>query len=761
MPEFSAIGRALPRLDGAEKVSGLTRYAGDVRVPGMLHARLVLSPHAHARIVKIDGRAASALPGVVGVFSARDLPLAEPDPSDRNRSPLAIDRVVFNGHPVVAVVAESEALAEDAAALVQVEYEELPAALDPLDAMRADAPRVSEPGDAESDEAELAMHGASPGGGSLDEPTAPNIASTIHLRRGDAAAAMREADVVVERTYRTSMVHQGYLEPQAAVADIDPLGRMTIWTSTQALFYARSEVAAALGLPEHHIRVVAMPLGGGFGGKFVLLEPLAAALAAAVRRPVSLCLSRTEEFLATTPAPQSIFEVKTGARNDGRLVALEARVIFDTGAYAGAPLGIAGLILGGYYRFPHLDIRGWEVLTHKPGSGAYRAPGAVQATFAIESQMDEIARRLSIDPLELRLTNAVSEGDPMPNGRPWPRIGLRECLEQLKERLINRGRSAGSQDRNRVIRRGLGVAVGGWLGGVEPASAVCRVNGDGSLHVIVGTVDMSGTNTTLAQIAAEVFGAPVERVQVVNADTDSAPYAGASGGSKIIYTVGAAVQRAVEDARRQLLAIAGDHLEAAVHDLEIVDQQVRVRGVPDRSIAVAKLAEMSMEFGGKYEPIFGRGASATVARAPGFAAHLAEVEVDTETGRARVVGHVVAQDVGRALNPAAIEGQIQGAVAQGVGWALLERMAYDDHGRLRSATLMDYGLAASDQVPPVETVLIEVPSDLGPFGAKGVGEPPVIAAAAAIANAIADATGSRFTELPITSETISRACTRS
>ena len=750
-PRVSLIGRSLPRLDAAEKVSGVTRYAADLRLPGMLHARLVLSPHPHARIVRIDGKRAAALPGVVAVLSARDLPIPHPDPSNRNRSPLALDRALWNGHPVAGVVAESEAAAEDAAGLVEVEYEELPAVIDPIAALEPDAPLVQEPG-SEGDQAALAAHGASGGGQALDEKTGPNVANTVHFSRGDITRGFAEAGLVVERRYRTSMVHQGYLETQAAVASVDALGGVTIWASTQALFSARSEVAETLGIPEQKVRVVAMPLGGAFGGKFVLLEPLAAALAMALKRPVSLVLTRMEDFLAANPAPQSRFQVKTGVRRDGRLTALEARVVFDAGAFAGAPVSIACLLLGGYYRFPHLTIRGYEVLTHKAGNGAYRAPGAVQATFAIESQMDLMARELGIDPLELRRLNAVQEGDPMPNGRPWPKIGLTACLDRLSEHYRDRRRTP-----RPGARRGVGVAVGGWLGGVEPASAVCRMNRDGSLTVIVGTVDMSGSNTAFAQIAGEAFGLPVEQVTVVNADSDAAPYAGASGGSKITYTVGAAVERAAREARWQLLAIAARHLEAAVDDLELADGGVRVRGVPDRSVAIAELAGQSMQFGGRYEPVFGRGSVATVARAPGFAAHLSEVDVDPETGAVRVVDHVVVQDVGRAINPAAIEGQIQGAVAQGVGWALYERMAYDERGQLRSATLMDYALPAADQVPSVQATLVEVPSDAGPFGARGVGEPPVIAAAAAIANAVADATGKRFTELPITSEAVRAA----
>jgi CO/xanthine dehydrogenase Mo-binding subunit len=753
--ETAIIGQSLPRIDGGEKVAGLTRYAGDVPLPGLLHARLVVSPHAHARITRVDTRAAAAVPGVVRVFTGQELPLAKPDPSSRNRAPLAVDRVVFNGHPVVAVVAEAEAIAEDAAALVEIEYEELPVVTDPVEAMRPEAPRVRERAEeGEGDEEELGMHGAEQGSRPADESAAPNVVSTVKFVRGDVSKGFAEADVVVENRYVTSMVHQGYLEPRAARASIDSLGNVTVWTATQALFFTRAEVAKTLGLPERRVRVVATPLGGGFGGKFVLVEPLAAALAVALHRPVSLVMTRTEEFLATTPAPGSVFEMKTGITRDGRLAALQARVIFDAGAYSGAPVGIACLLLGGNYRVPHLDIRGYEVRTHKPGPGAYRAPGAVQAAFAMESQMDEMARRIAMDPLELRLRNAVVEGDLMTNDRPWPRIGLRECLETLREERRHRPKL--ERDGARSVRRGVGVAVGGWPGGVEPATAVCRLNTDGTLSVVLGTVDMSGTNTGMAQIAAESFGLPTGSVEVVNADTDAAPYAGASGGSKITYTVGAAVKQAAEHARQQLFAIAADHLEAAPQDLELVDGHVRVRGVPGRALAVAKIAELSMQFGAKYEPVFGRGSTATVARAPGFAVHLTEVEVETETGAVRVLDHLVVQDVGRALNPAAIDGQIRGAVAQGVGWALYERLAYDEYGRLQSATLMDYTLPRVEQVPSIRSVLVEVPAALGPFGAKGVGEPPVIGAAAAIANAVADATGVRVTELPIRSEELAQ-----
>src|SRR5436853_463418 len=478
MPPASTIGQSLPRVDGGEKAAGLTRFAADLVQPGMLHARLVLSHHAHARVLKVDARAARAVPGVVGVFTGRDLPLPHQDPSDRNRCPLALDRVRFVGHPVVAVVAESEAVAEDAAALVEVEYEILPAAVDALEAMRPEAPLVRERA-GEGDDAELGQHGAAGGGSTLTEALPPNVASTQHFSRGDIVKGFAEAHVVIERTYRTSMVHQGYLEPRVAVASVDALGSVTVWTTTQALFYTRSEVAEALGLPEHQVRIVATPLGGGFGGKFVLLEPLAAALTVALKRPVSLVLTRTEEFLTTTPAPPSVFELKTGVAKDGRLTASD-------------------------------------------------------------------------------------EGDLMANGNKWPRIGLRPCLERLKSERDQRKAAAPSQGR---LRRGVGVALGGWLGGIEPANAVCRLERDGTMSIIVGTVDMSGTNTTFAQIASEAFGLDPGLIRVVNPDTEAAPYAGSSGGSKITYTVGAAVEKAARDAREQLFAIAAKHLDAAVEDL--------------------------------------------------------------------------------------------------------------------------------------------------------------------------------------------------
>ena len=751
MPEYAVIGKSVPRVDGADKVTGQARFTGDLQPPGLLQARLVLSPYANARIVRIDADAARRVPGVVAVLTAADLPLVEPDSSSRKRDFLAREFALYHGHPVAAVVAETGAAAEDAVSLVDVEYDPQDPAVDLLAAMQPDAPlaRGDKPIEAG---AEQQMHATVSGG--EDEPEEalpPNVSSSLHFTRGDVEAALRDSDAVVEQTYRTSMVHQGYIEPQVTLATIDPLGDLTIYTSTQALFYTRAEVCAALGLPNHRVKVVAMTIGGGFGGKFMLLEALCGALALKLGRPVRLEYTRMEDFLAANPAPPAQFEVKLGARRDGTLTALQARVVFDTGAYSGSPLQIGSLLLGGFYKFPALEIRGYEVLTNKTPAGAYRAPGAVQASFAIESTMDLLADKLGMDRLELRKKNAAEEGDLRPNNQPWPRIGLRECLDRV-EQPLRQLQQASRSDGN--VREGVGLAVGGWPGGLEPATAICRLNHDGTLSVVLGSVDLSGTDTGFQLIAAEAFGVPPEQVEVVHGDTDTAPYAGGSGGSKITYTVGAALQRAAADARRQLLAMAAQHLEASVDDLELADGEVRVRGVPDRKVAVKELAAASMSFGGKYEPVFGRGASAQTTQSPGFAAHAARVSVDLDTGRVKVLDYVAVQDVGFAINPAEVEGQIVGGVLQGIGWALYERMAYDEQGQLITGSLLDYVVPSIGHTPNITPILVEVASSYGPYGAKGVGEPPVIPCPGAIANAVADAVGVRVAEIPITYQAV-------
>ena len=743
----TVLGKPLKRRDAEPKLRGDARYTDDLHLPGLLHARLVTSPYAHARILRIDCDAARRTPGVVAVFTGHDLLPEGPEPAERARHLLARDKVIYAGQPVAIVVAESPYVAADAAALVEVEYDELPAVIDPLAAMTPEAP-VIRPKELEGEWAEAGMHATVSGGEELDVRRLPaNVTNAVRFQRGDVMQGFASADVVIERTYRTPFVHQAYLEPHASVAVPRPDGGVTIYTTTQGQFYCRNVTATTLGLPHEMVTIVPMEVGGGFGGKTVLLEPLVAALALRLGRPVKLVLTRTEEFLLATPAPAAIFELRAGARRDGTLTALRARVIFDSGAYPGAPVTIALLLLGGTYRWEHLDLLGYEVLTNKPGTGAYRAPGVPQATFALEQLIDELARAIGQDPLELRLRNAARTGDLQPNGVPWPPIGLVDVLERARQHPLWRSRQ-------RRPNEGWGIAVGGWPGGIEPCAANIRLNHDGTFTVTLGAIDITGTHTVLAMIAAEVLEQPVERIRVKLLPTDGAPYAGMSGGSKITYTVGLAVQAAAEDAKRQLLEIAANELEAAPEDLELVDGAIRVRGMPDRQITLREIAHLSMVFGGKYAPVYGTGRSVVRQQSPGFNAQIAHVAVDPDTGEVEVLDLVAIQDVGRALNPALVEEQVHGGVGQGIGWALHEAMRWSENGQPLNPSFLDYDLPKASQLPPIAVELVEVPSPIGPFGAKGVGEPPVVPTAAAIANAIADAIGVHLSELPITPERV-------
>ena len=755
---LTIVGQSPARIDAREKLTGRAVFTADQDLRGLLHARLVLSPHAHAKIRKIPVDAAKGVPGVVAVLTAADLPFGEDAPNARGRCLLARGEARFPGEPVAAIVAESDAAAADAAARLAaaIEYDALPALIDPVAAADRSAPLV-QPG-LQGASSEAGAHGAAAAAQEDEEKPAGNVASRVKFARGDIERGLRDSAVVVRRTFRTAVVHQAYIEPHAAIADYDRTARrLTVWTPTQGLFYTREQTAGVLGLPESSVRIVPMPVGGGFGGKILLLEPIAGALAMVVGRPVRLVLTRAEEFQTATPAPQSILEVALGASRDGEFRALQARLLFDAGALPGAPVTICGLLMGGAYRVANLDIRGREVLTNTPPQGAYRAPGSVQAAFAIECLVDELAAALEQDPLELRVRNVSQEGDPMPDGGAWPRIGLRESLVAVRESRLWRERprrgGAGARAADGTPA-GTGVAVGGWLGGLEAASACIRPNPDGTIHVVVGSVDISGSSTSLVQIAAETLGVPMQQVRLVPEDSDGAPQSGMSGGSKIIYTVGSAVEKAAADARRQILALAAKRLEASAADLDIVDGTVRVRGVPSRAVALADVIKMTSGFGAQHAPVFGTASEAITTRSPAFGAHVAAVDVDPDSGRVRVTGYAVAQDVGKAINPALVRGQIHGGVAQGIGWALLEQVVYDEGGTLTTGTFADYALPRSTDVPPVDVQLVEVPSPRGPFGAKGVGEPPVVPVSAAIANGIADATGARVDSLPITPQRV-------
>jgi CO/xanthine dehydrogenase Mo-binding subunit len=745
------VGKPAPRIDGAAKVTGRAQYTDDVKLPRMLHAKVLSSPYAHAQIKSIDTVKARRIPGVEAVVTAAELPPYKKNPSNRRGIIFPDDEVLFFGQPVAAVLASDPHVAEQALGLVQVEYEALPPVVDPLEAMNEGAPLVRAPLE-DIDRSEEQGHTAVDLESGDKEGRSSNVASETPFKRGDVEAGFAEADVVVERTWRSPMVHQSYIEPHSTIADHD--GReLTVWSSTQAPFYIRDELAQTLGLAENQIRVIAAEMGGGFGGKIYLTELMVSALAMLVRRPVKYIMSRHEDMLAATPAPFAHIELKTGMKRDGTLTAIQARLVYDTGAFPGAAVPAGATAIGGYYKCPNLDILGLEVMTNKVSVGALRAPAAHNATYAIECHMDMMAAELGLDPLEVRLKNCVEEGDPIPSGQPYPRIGLKECLEAISESEVWKRRAANKGKPN----RGTGIAVGGWMGGLQPASAVVCLNSDGTINVTVGAADITGVNTSFQQITAEVLDVPLEQVTVTYGDTKTAPYAGMSAGSKTTYTVGRAVKLAAEDARRQMLEIAAQRLEATPEDLETVDGEVRVIGSPDKAITFKRIGRWTTNFGARYPVVVGRGAISATKTAPGFTAQAAEVEVDPDTGEVTLTGFAIAQDAGFAINPASVEGQMQGGSSQGLGLALWEEMQYDDQGRLLNGNLLDYRLPTARDLPPIETHIVEVASEEGPYGARIVGEPSIVPGIAAVANAVADATGARVTEAPITPERVLRA----
>jgi CO/xanthine dehydrogenase Mo-binding subunit len=470
-------------------------------------------------------------------------------------------------------------------------------------------------------------------------------------------------------------------------------------------------------------------------------------------------MTRREELEAGMPAPQVIIRLKAGVKRDGTLMALEAETIIESGAFSGAVLAVSGVFLASLYKWPNFEVRGFEVLTHKPSIAAYRAPVAPQTIFAIDSHMEQLARALGVDPVEFRLRHLMREGDPMASGQPWQSNGAAEVLRRLAEHPLwkNRAEWAAGSGKDGHGLRGTGLSLGGWLGGLQPTGATVRLNPDGSVSVLTGQVDIAGTNIALAQIAATAYGVDIDNVRITTGDTDVAPMTGLSAGSKTIYTVGVAVMQAAQDARRQTLEVAAAELEASIHDLEIEDGKVFVRGLPDRVVTLAQIGKKGNLYMSKVQPVLGVARPAFSQQAPAFAAQLARIEIDPDTGELTLHDFVVVQDAGKAINPLGVEGQMQGGAVQSLGMALTEALTFDESGKLTNPSLLDYRKLTAADLPNIETIIVEVPSPAGPDGARGVGEPPIVPAPAAISNAIEDATGVRLTHLPLTPERIALA----
>jgi CO/xanthine dehydrogenase Mo-binding subunit len=585
-----------------------------------------------------------------------------------------------------------------------------------------------------------------------------NIADTNIFRHGDVGAAFAESDVIVGNTYTVPVVHQGYIEPHAVLAHWDRPGHVSVWECVQGAFAARDMIARVLGIPQTSITLNTTEIGGGFGGKVEgLFAPIAVLLAKKAMRPVKLVLTRKEELMGSNPAPHSIIKIKTGAKNDGTLTALEAEILVDAGAFpSGWIMSSITLSLRNSYKINTWYLKGMEILTNKANIAAYRAPGGPNASFAIESQIDELAHQLGMDPVELRLKNLLEEGDPLANMDPQVHTGAREVLESLVASGSWPNVPLQGQDEDGWLR-GRGVAMGGWDGGNGPASAIAILDADGRFRIVLGTVDLTGSFTSLAQIAAEALGVSINRVVMGKASPDYAPFAPMSAGSQTIYAMGPAVKEAASDLRSKLLEHAADGLGVLKEELEIDDEGIFVAAKSSLRLSFEGLYQSSTEWFATRGPLIGQGSAPLRQRAPSYSASVAEVAVDPETGYVRLTRLTTSQDAGKAINPMLVKGQIQGGSVQSAGFALWEEIMYTEDGRIQNPSLLDYHMATAADLPMIEAIVVEVPGGDGPYGAKIVGEPSIIPPVAAIANAIRAAVGVRICALPISPERIWRA----
>ena len=741
MTETRVVGQPLTRIDAVEKVRGEAVFAPDVRLPGLLAGKWLPSPHAHAEIVSIDTSKAEALPGVQAVLTAADVPQVDKyGPEKRQHAFLARRFAVYAGQPVAAVAAEDLATAEAALALIEVAYRILPVIRDVREATRPGSPALSRDMPSE-------------------ERGSPNVANRHTFEHGDLDAAFSESEMIVEGEYSVPAVHQGYLEPHAVTAHWDRADHVTVWECVQGAFGARDLIADTLGIPHTQITLNTTEIGGGFGGKDGgLFAPLAVLLAKKARQPVRLVLTRHDELVAANPAPGAVIRLKTGAKGDGTLTALEGEVLLDVGAHTAywePVVGILWLMLTNY-NFQAWRVEGVEVLTNRAGVGAYRAPGAATAAFAVESQLDEIAQQLRIDPIALRQRNVTLEGDLLPNLQPQPPVGAKEVLATLAEHAAWAEPPPPRRGDDGLLH-GRGFALGSWGAGRGPSSALAILEADGKIRIVLATVDLTGSFTSLAQIAAEALGVSAGQIVVSKASPDHISYAPISGGSQTIYATGSAVREAALDLRAKILQGAAVALEVEESELAVTDEGVRVAADPEQARSFQQLYELGTSWSTEHGPLVGQGSAPLRRPTRAFAASVAEVTVDPDTGRVALTRLTTAQDVGKAINPLAVEGQIQGAAVQSAGMALWEELLYDEQGRVRNPSLSDYRMPTAADVPQIETIIVEVPGSDGPHSAKGVGEPPMVPPIAAVANAVAAALGTRLYELPITPERVWRA----
>ena len=747
-PTYQIIGTRPVRPDGVDKVTGRAEYGADVKLEGVLYGAVLRSPHAHARIVKIDTSKAEALPGVKGVVTHDDFPKMETghlDLGEGSANPawlvenvLAGKKVLYHGHAVAAVAATDLHIAEDALDLIEVEYEVLPHVVDVREAMLPGAPILL-------DELRTNVRAA---GADTPRDVPSNIALHMRIEKGDIEQGFAEADVVVERELSTSQFHQGYIEPTNGTAFWNRDGRITIWTSTQGIFSIRQQCAALLQVPESQIKVVPMEIGGGFGGKIaVYLEPVAALLSKKSHHPVKMWMPRADIIRATGPTSATHNRVKIGAKRDGTIVAAEVNLAFAAGAFPGSAVGAGAQCAMAPYDVPNQRIDGFDVVTNTPKTQAYRAPGAPAAEYAVEAVIDELAELLEMDPMDLRLKNAAKEGGTNSSGQPWPRIGAEEVMLAVKNHPHYTSELHGEDT-------GRGVALGFWFNGGMESSSTAKLNSDGTVNFILGSMDIGGSRASLSMQLAETLGLHLDQVIPEVVDTDRVGWTGVTGGSRTTFAGGWVAYDLGEEIKRRLVERAAQIWECTPADVTYANG---ILSGPDdadgksRSLTFAEISAKLQETGGLIS------VSATSRRntqGAAFAGHIVDVKVDRETGKVDVIRYTAIQDVGTAIHPSYVEGQIQGGAAQGVGMALNEEYYYDDQGHVVNASLLDYRMPVANDLPMIDVELVEVPNPGHPYGVRGVGEVPIVPPQPAIRNAIYDAIGVRMYHNPMSPKRI-------
>ena len=736
---FKIVGTRTPRPDGLDKITGRARFGADMTAPGMLWGLILRSPHAHARIKSIDTSSAEAVNGVHAVITAKDFGPCPEDVLDIRENVMAREKALYDGHAVAAVAATSRAAAKQALKLIKVDYEVLPHVTDVDEAMKPSAPIIN---------SKLFTKG-------LDKtPKKPsNIAERFEFGHGDVEAGLKQADLVIERTFRTEATHQGYIEPHACLASMGSDGRGDIWCCTQGHFMVRQVCSALLGIDASGLRVTASEIGGGFGGKTtVFIEPVALALSLKANHPVKVVMSRSEVLRASGPTSSTSIDVKIGMKKDGTITAGDATLRYQGGAFPGSAVPYGAMAAFACYDLKAVRAVGYDVIANRPKQAAYRAPGAPMAAYAVESVVDELCKELRLDPLDVRLKNASSDGSKASYGPNFDVIGLRATLEAAKAHPHYKTKLGANQ--------GRGVACGFWFNFGGETSVSLNVNADGTIGLSVGTPDIGGSRASIGNMAAEELGVPHDKVRCIIADTASLGYNDVTDGSRVTFASGLAAINAARDAIGKMCERAAGIWGIPVEAVTWEDGATRPSSPNAGKHDPLTLADIAAQAGATGGPIAGHCEINAEGAGVSFATHMVDTEVDPDTGYVKILRYTVFQDAGKAVHPSYVEGQFQGGAVQGIGWALNEEYIYGKDGTLQNAGFLDYRIPVASDLPMIDAVIVEVPNPGHPYGVRGVGETSIVPPLAAISNSVSSAAGVRMTQLPMSPPKVLKALGR-